>query len=228
MRVASLYSGGKDSTFSLFKAREIGYDIACLIIMHPSADDSMLFHYPNSWVAKYLADAMQIDSIGFTIKGASMQDELKVLEEAIINVKSLYDIQGIIYGGISSKFQNNVLERICSKHKLTMITPLWHMHSSEYMHELLNKKFHIKIVSVSAMGLNKDWLGRSLDENSLTILESLSKKYGFNLTFEGGEAETLVVDCPLFKKKVDIKKASIHWDGQRGIFEILEVILLPK
>ena len=26
----------------------------------------------------------------------------------------------------------------------------------------------------------------------------------------------------------DIKKAIVHWDGQRGIFEILEVTLIPK
>ena len=78
------------------------------------------------------------------------------------------------------------------------------------------------------MGLDKDWLGKSLDRNSIVVLERLSKKYGFNLAFEGGEAETLTIDCPLFKKKLDIRNANMHWDGQRGMFEILEVALVSR
>ena len=109
-----------------------------------------------------------------------------------------------------------------------MLTPLWNAVPLQYMYGLLSEKFDIKIVSVSAMGLGKDWLGKSLDTNSISLLESLSKKHGFDLAFEGGEAETLVVNCPLFTKKLDIKKAIVHWDGQRGIFEILEVTLIPK
>ncbi len=59
-------------------------------------------------------------------------------------------------------------------------------------------------------------------------LPGCQKKYGFNLTFEGGEAETLVTNCPLFKKKLRVKNANTRWDGQRGIFEILEVELVGQ
>jgi uncharacterized protein (TIGR00290 family) len=78
------------------------------------------------------------------------------------------------------------------------------------------------------MGLDRHWLGRSLDKILIGQLEYFSKKFGFNLTFEGGEAETLVVDCPIFSKRLDIRKANILWDGQSGIFEILEVELISK
>ena len=56
----------------------------------------------------------------------------------------------------------------------------------------------------------------------------LSKKFGFNLTFEGGEAETLVIDCPLYRKKIQINSATTLWDGQRGIFEIQDIALIEK
>ena len=59
-------------------------------------------------------------------------------------------------------------------------------------------------------------------------IRNLSKRFGFNLTFEGGEAETLVTDCPLFKYKIKIERANILWDGQRGILEIREVSLVLK
>jgi diphthine-ammonia ligase len=228
MRLASLYSGGKDSTYSIFKVKQMGHDVSCLITMHPATDDSLLFHYPNLCLTKYLADAMQIPAIEFTINGSSKESEFDALEKAIIEAKSIYDIQGIVHGGISSKFQKVIFERICSKNQLVSVAPLWNVDPSQYMYKLVDNNFNIKIVGVSAMGLDRHWLGRSLDKILIGQLEYFSKKFGFNLTFEGGEAETLVVDCPIFSKRLDIRKANIRWDGQRGIFEILEVELISK
>jgi diphthine-ammonia ligase len=228
LRLAALYSGGKDSTFSVFKIRQLGHDVVCLISMYPSADDSFLFHYPNIRLTNYLAQAMQIPLISFGLKKESIEKEFQALKEAVMQVKSDYDIQGIVHGAISSKFQNDLFNRICLDSHIGMFTPLWNADPLQYMYELISKKFDIKIVGVSAMGLEKDWLGRSIDKNSIALLELLSRKYSFNLAFEGGEAESLVLDCPLFTRRLHIKKAKIHWDGQRGIFEILDATLIQK
>jgi len=109
-----------------------------------------------------------------------------------------------------------------------MIAPLWNIQQSEYMDLLIENKFDIKIVGVSAMGLDERLLGVSLDREVLYKLKLLSEKYSFNVSFEGGEAETLVVDCPIFYKRLQINKAKRHWDGQRGMLEILEVALVEK
>ncbi|MBV9177883.1 MAG: diphthine--ammonia ligase [Nitrososphaeraceae archaeon] len=228
MRLAALYSGGKDSTFSILKIRELGHEVVCLVSMYPFADDSFLFHYPNIRLTNYLAQAMQIPLSSFAVEKRSKEKEFQALKEAVLKVKSDYDIQGIVHGVISSKFQKELFNRICLDSHIAMFTPLWNANPLQYMYELISKKFEIKIVGVSAMGLEKDWLGRSIDKNTITLLELLSRKYGFNLAFEGGEAESLVLDCPLFTRRLDIKKANIHWDGQRGIFEILDVALIQK
>jgi diphthine-ammonia ligase len=228
LRLGSLYSGGKDSTFSIFRAKQAVHEIACLITMHPIADDSPLFHYPNSWVTEYLADAMQIPLLGFEVSGRSKEDEMKALEEAMVRAKSLYGIEGIVYGDISSNYQKKAFEEICARHGLAPVAPLWNLEPEKYMSELVDRGFRVIVVGVSAMGLGKEWLGSEIDKGAVAKLALLSRKYGFNLTFEGGEAETLVTDCPLFHKKLQIKKANAHWDGQRGIFEILEVALVGK
>lgn len=228
MRLAALFSGGKDSTFAIFRAQEMKHQIACLITMHPVADDSMLFHYPNSWVTRHLADAMQIPAVEFAIRGKSKEDEMKALEEAMAQAKSRYGIQGVVYGGIASNFQKRAFEEACSRQGLAAVAPLWNIEPVKYMNELISRGFKIIIVGVSAMGLDKEWLGKQLSKTSLAKLASLSKKHGFNLTFEGGEAETLVVDCPLYSKKLKVNAANTHWDGQRGIFEILDVSLVEK
>jgi ABC transporter with metal-binding/Fe-S-binding domain ATP-binding protein len=196
--------------------------------MHAVADDSPLFHYPNSWVTDYLADAMQIPLIRFTVNGRRKEDEIMALEKTILQAMSLYGIEGVVYGGISSNYQKRAFEEICSRHKLAAIAPLWNVEPQKYMNELVEYGFSIIIVAVSAMGLGKEWLGKLIDKDALDKLAALAKKYGFNLTFEGGEAETLVIDCPLFRKKLRINAASTQWDGQRGIFEIREVSLVEK
>jgi diphthine-ammonia ligase len=229
VRLAALYSGGKDSTFSIFKAKQAGHDIACLISMRPISDESLLFHYPNAWITDLLANAMQTPISSFRVDKTSKEAEIKALEKAIISAKSLFGIDGILHGAISSKFQNELFKRICDNNRLEMIAPIWNSQADAYLNEVFSEKFHIIFVSVSAMGLEKCWLGKTLDRSSLATLAYLSKKFGFNLLLEGGEAETLVLDCPLFKtKRINIDRARIHWDGQRGIFEILEASLVPK
>lgn len=228
MRLACLFSGGKDSTYSVLRAKEMGHETACLITLHPAADDSLVFHYPNSQITKHLAESMQIPLIESNIQGKSKEDESQALENTVVQAKALYSINGVLNGGISSRFQKQVFDKVCLNNKLTPVAPMWGADPVVYMHELLDSGFQIMIVAVSAMGLGKEWLGAILDRHSLETLYALSKKYGFNVNFEGGEAETLVIDCPLYHKKLQVKQADIHWDGQRGMFEIRDAALVEK
>ena len=84
----ALCSGGKDSTFSIYKALQNGHTVECVVTIHPSTDDSMLFHYPNSRIVKSVADAMQIPFVGVDSKmGPSKKAETQVLARAIMKVK---------------------------------------------------------------------------------------------------------------------------------------------
>ena len=47
MKLAALFSGGKDSTYSIYKARQMGYDVKCLITLFPKSPNSHLLHFPN-------------------------------------------------------------------------------------------------------------------------------------------------------------------------------------
>jgi diphthine-ammonia ligase len=223
-----LFSGGKDSTFAILKAREEGHLVACLINLKPHSDESMLFHYPNNGLVRYQAEAMEIPLIEGTIIDNSITAEAEALVGCLKKAVSKYEIEGVVHGGIASNFQKQAFEMACNECNIRAMSPLWHTNPLAYMCELLARGFEIVIVSVSAMGLDRNWLGRKLDHASINMLAKLSEKFGFNLNFEGGEAETLVIDCPLFKKKLAIQRAVVSWDGQRGIFEIQEAALVDK
>ena len=120
-----------------------------------------------------------------------------------------------------SKFQKDKFEKIADNIGLELISPIWHKCQVDYLKELIEEKFDFIITSVSADGLDESWLGKIIDLNDLNKLERLSTKHGFNINFEGGEAETCVINCPLFKNPISIKKSKKVCDGYRGRFEIL-------
>lgn len=228
MKLASLYSGGKDSNYSIFEMKRLGHDVVCLISIIPEISDSLLFHFPNIHLAQALAQAIDLPIRNFQSSTSKLENEMSVLENALSTVKDEFGIEGIVHGGISSMFQKRNFEKVCEDLYLSVYSPLWNLNPRNYLHQLIDEKFKITIVGVSALGLDQEWLGVTLDHENVTRLESLSTKYGFNLNFEGGEAETLVVDCPIYKKKLEIRKGIVKWFGDNGIFEIIDYELIDK
>jgi len=228
MNLVALYSGGKDSTFSVYKALNDGNQVSCLITILPDRDDSLFFHYPNAYCTVYQAECLDMPLISTKARCEGKEQELNALEHALTEAKQRFAVDGIVTGGLASKFQQEGFQQIANKLGLNYYSPSWRADQTKYMHDLLENNFSIMIVGVSASGLDERWLGRLLDPVALNELEHLSKKYGFNVAFEGGEAETFVLDCPIFKKRIEVKSAKKHWDGYRGYFQILDVILHDK
>ncbi len=225
MNLVSLFSGGKDSTYSIYKVKQERHQIQCLITILPLADESKLLHFPNIEITKLQSKCMDIPQLYIKSESNETEIEESLLEEVLKKAKSEYGVDGMVHGGILSEFQKNIFEKACSKLNLKLISPLWHKDQIEYMKNLIESGFHFIITSVSSDGLDETWLGKEINLEDLSKLEQLGKKYGFNVNFEGGEAETLVVDCPLFSQPLKILNSRKFWDGIRGRFEILDAEL---
>ena len=228
MNLVALYSSGKDSTFSVYRALNDGHQVSCLITILPDRDDSLFFHYPNAYCTIYQAECLGMPLISTKARCESEEQELDALEQALAEAKQTFAIDGIVTGGLASRFQQENFQKVCSQLGLRYYSPSWGIDQTQYMRDLLANNFVIMIVGVSAAGLDERWLGRILDSSALNELEGLSKKHGFSIAFEGGEAETFVIDCPIFKKRIEVRNAKKHWDGVRGYFEILDVSLIDK
>ena len=212
----------------MFEMIKRGHDLVCLISIQSLTNDSMLFHLPNIHLTEILANAINLPVRKFQSKIPSLSDEVLILEKALVSIIDEFGIQGIVHGGISSNFQKKNFDGVCNKLGISVFSPLWNLEPSNYLHKIIDQDFEIVIVAVSALGLDREWLGTVLNHNNLKKLESLSLKYGFNLNFEGGEAETIVIDCPIYKKKLKIKQGIVKWSGDNGIFEITEYELIDK
>jgi asparagine synthase (glutamine-hydrolysing) len=207
MKIAALVSGGKDSIYAAFKALEQN-EIVCLISFKSKRDDSYMFHIPNIELVKLQAESMNlpllfIESCG--IKEKELEDIKKALEIAI----EKYKIEGVVSGALASNYQKERIDNICKDLKLKSLAPLWHIDPEQYLKELIKNNFEIIITGIAADGLSEDFLGKGIDEEFIKKI----KKLKIHLGGEGGEYESLVIDCPLFDKKLKIKKLKIGMEN---------------
>ena len=114
---------------------------------------------------------------------------------------------------------------MCQDSGVISYTPLWHQSPQEHLSGLVANGFGVMITSVACDGLDESWLGKILDEDSLSSLIDLSSKFRFNVDGEGGEYETLVVSGPHFEGKIKIDGMS-QWSGTRGEFHITNITLV--
>ena len=104
---------------------------------------------------------------------------------------------------------------------------MWHIEPLEELNELASD-FNAIITSVSAEGFDKSFLGARIDDGIIKRLQELNRRYKVNMLFEGGEAESFVLDAPLFSKKIIVEKAKTEWNGSTGRYMIEQVHLENK
>lgn len=222
MSNACLYSGGKDSTLALHKAIAAGAKIDLLITMLPENKESYMFHYPNLKFTSLQAEALGIRQVFVKTEGKK-EDELKDLEKAFKE----YDVKLLVTGATYSHYQADRIAKIAEKLRIENMAPLWHIEPLDELNELA-EKFEVIISSVSAEGFDESYLGKRIDKEMIDKLMVLAFKYNINMLFEGGEAESFVLDAPLFKKRIKIKEATSKWDGSRGTYIIEDAELVSK
>ena len=226
MDVAVLFSGGKDSTMALYNALQGKEDVRYLLSMKSRNDESYMFHVPNIHVTDLLAVALDIPIMSVETDGIK-EEELEDLKEAFENLKEL-GVEAIYTGALYSFYQKSRIEKLGSEVGLKIVSPYWHVDELEYMREIVSLGFKVIISGVAAWGLDESWLGREIDDEAIDELVKLNEKYQINIAFEGGEAETLAVDGPIFKKRVKILSDRKEWHLDSGVYIIEDAVLEEK
>ncbi len=220
MKLCSLFSGGKDSTMAMYKAME-EHEISVLLTMLPERDDSYMFHYPNIELTKVQAEAMEIPIVQRKTSGKPPQENVD-MANSLAEMKREFGVEGVVAGAVRSNYQHGIVSKACEELGLEAVAPYWQHNHEELVTDAIDAGFETVIVGVAADGLDDSWLGRTLDSGALEELKKLSRKFGIDVGGEGGEYETFVINGPIFKKKIEIKKSEKIWDGLRGQLLIRE------
>lgn len=226
----SLFSGGKDSVWALYRALERGMAVSRLLTVHPS-EESYLYHVPATELAEVAAASIGIELIEVepdemitddTDSGARGDAEIEPLERALCELDT--DIEGVIAGAVESEFQTSRIEAMCDRLGIDLFAPLWKRDCRTLANEMVDAGFEIRVVAVAARGLDESWLGRTLDADAFCELEALNDEYGVHVLGEGGEYETIVTDGTHMNRPIELDYET-EWDGMRGQVRISDAWL---
>ena len=212
MDVAILYSGGKDSTFAIEHAMLKGWNIKYLISIKPTRKDCFLFHYATVEHTRDLAKMLNIPQIYAKCRVADPVKEAKIVKEVVEKNQKKLKIDAVVLGGTG--LQETQLKSIQNALRPLKVEA-FASHSGEehdlVMGQMLDRGYEIMITQIASDGL-KDWLGKKITKENFQQLKKDSIKYGFHIGFEGGYADTLVTDCPLFTHQLVIEDMSIIFE----------------
>lgn len=234
MKVVGLLSGGKDSCFNIIKCIEYGHELVCLANLAPPTDitgeemNSFMYQTSGTSAIDYQAQCFEVPLIRHIIGGKSLiqsmgynrteGDEVEDLYLLLLKVKNLYpDIEGVSCGAILSNYQRNRVENICKRLALTPISFLWQRNQEQLLDEMISNGVDAILVKVAGVGLDPyKHLGKKLSQMR-TLLGTLHGKYGLDICGEGGEYESFVVDCPLFKSfKIVVDEVEYNIDEENS------------
>lgn len=215
MEVVALVSGGKDSCFAMMRCLDYGHKIVALANLIPEDDavdelDSYMYQTVGHQIVVSYAKCMGLPLFRRRIRGSSREqglkynvttgDEVEDMFALLSEVKrQIPSITAVSSGAIASDYQRLRVESVCSRLGLVSLAYLWKQDQTLLLDEMIRRGIVAIIVKVAAMGLKPSaHLGKELAELKCHLLQ-LNESYGINVCGEGGEYETLTLDCPLFR-----------------------------
>ncbi|MFH1074531.1 MAG: diphthine--ammonia ligase [Candidatus Firestonebacteria bacterium] len=194
----SSWSGGKDSCLALYKAVKEGYEVKALLNFASRDMKRCCFHGISDEIIK-----LQGELIGIPVIKCPVTDDMKNYEKEFKeSVKSVKGIDSMIFGDIFLQEHLDWIVRVCKDIGISPVEPLWGLDVNKIAEEFVDLGFKTIIISAQAGKLGKEFVGRVFDK---ILIEDL-KKAGVCPCGENGEFHTLVIDGPIFKRPINIKK----------------------
>ena len=223
MWLASLYSGGKDSTFSLYLMEQSGHDIPYLVNIVPEDAASWIFHTPNLSVVPLMAESMGKELVTAKSSGTEEGDM-----EGLRNALDGLDVEGVVSGAIWSDYQWDRMNIVCGDLGLKLMAPLWRKDQDMLMDQFIDSGIRSMIVGCYAEGLGEEWLGRIIDRQAVEELKAIRTRTGISIMGEGGEYESLTIDSPMHSRPLEIVSSEKDWSRQGGTMRVTSARLSER
>ncbi|HNW27952.1 MAG TPA: diphthine--ammonia ligase [Spirochaetota bacterium] len=223
MNIISSWSGGKDSVLACYRAMKEGHSVECLLNLVSAEEKRCCFHGTD---ARLIADQARCVGIPLVQKEmvGGMGEYERDFKEAVHGLRSA-GVEGMVFGDIYLDEHREWVERVCGDIGIVPLEPLWDSDPRGVIEEFLDAGFRAVIVSCTEE-LGKDFVGREVDREALARLERL----GLCPCGEHGEYHTIVVDGPIFSRRIRITRAEPvlkegfwrHWSLDIQDYEVEE------
>ncbi|KAK6090704.1 hypothetical protein P3W45_000427 [Vairimorpha bombi] len=217
MKFVALVSGGKDSVYSIQLLKSQGHTPVGLLYMYTEDEyvDSYMYQTVGSEIVKVLGKCLELPLFEYKTKCLTINkdldyikiqdDEVEDLYNALSEIRNKIDFEGVSSGAILSRYQKNRVENVSRRLGLISLAPLWHRNQKDLLGEMINSGIKAVLVKVASSFLDRSWLGKDI-----RFVYDLNTGLDDNYCGEGGEYETVVLDCDIFKYRIEFKESSIH------------------
>lgn len=198
------WSGGKDSCFALIKAMQSGYAPKVLLnVLNEEGKISRSHGIPSSILQAQAGAA----GLPVHLITSSWQEYEMHFTNALKELKEQYDLSHAVFGDIDLQPHRDWEEKVCTHAGLTAILPLWQQNRKELVLQMLEAGIETMIVSCNEI-MGEPFIGRMMTAELVDVLEAM----GIDACGENGEFHTLVLNCPLFDKriKVNVNRKLLH------------------
>lgn len=239
MKFVALLSGGKDSCFNITHCQINGHELVAAASLRPREGidelDSYLYQTVGQDAIEFVAQALGVPLHRRVITGTAVQmeneygtrkgvsestdqavdgDETEDMFQLLKDVLERHpEVQAVSVGAILSSYQRIRVEHVCRRLGLTSLSYLWQRDQGELLQEMVDSGVNAVLIKVAGIGLKPQHLGLSLAQMQ-PILQQLNARFGSHICGEGGEYESLTLDCPAFTKRILITESEtvIHED----------------
>ncbi len=226
MKVAVMFSGGKDSTYAVDYAKHMGWEIAYLLSVKPTRTDCYLFHFATVEHTAKQAEALGLNHHLLSCDVANPKQEAQIIKDFV----EKHPVEAVVLGGVGlQQTQLKTLQKTLMPLKIEVFAAHAGYDHEEIVEQMIKKGYDIRITQIATEGLGEDWLGKQITKDAFVELKKRSEKYGFHIGFEGGYADTFVCDGPIFKKRIIIEEAEkVMEDKYSGHLVIKKLRLVDK
>lgn len=190
------WSGGKDSCFALMTAITQGYTPQVLLNVLNEEGKISRSHGIPSHILQQQADAAGLPILMIS---SSWNDYEQRFTEALRSLSNDHQLSHAIFGDIDLQAHRDWEEKVCNASGLQAVLPLWQQNRKELVQHMLRAGIETIIVSCNET-MGQRFIGRALTTTLIEELEALN----IDPCGENGEYHTLVLDCPLFDKRIDV------------------------
>jgi len=223
-QVFASWSGGKDCCLACYRAIISGLDVRYLANTITEDGQRSFSHGILAEVIRAQAQAIGIPLMQRRTTGEAYEAEFVKM----LRTFKQEGIEGGVFGDIDFNAHREWIERVCQEANIIPHLPLWLESQDKLMREFIDSGFEAIVIAAKADLFGEEVLGQKVNMDFIKQLEQLRQTKGITLCGEAGEYHTLVIDGPIFKKRLEILKTRKVLRDSVRFLEILSTDLKAK
>ena len=211
-KIVVSFSGGKDSTLSLYRMIKDGYKVIGLVVTFDDENSSCFHRIPKN-IMREVSKELDIPLIEVDCSHGKIYEE--EFERALKLSKDM-GAEVCIFGDIDIEAHKKWCLDRCDSVGIKGRFPLWQENRERLTNEFIDIGFKAVIKKVNLKVLGEEFLGKELNKDVINEVKNL----GCDPSGENGEYHTLVFDGPIFKQAVKFNKVNKEIVGDFGYLTI--------